>query len=127
MAMITDRSAHGFLRSYLRPSRVSFCAVAGSAVRDLVMRLLDWHEGGARQVWCRLHMTIAGRVARQTFDLKVLTGLEGSEHLYGQEPEITQLARYCRAPCIAARRQRRVIERRYSRAQPQHQTPERLQ
>ena len=124
MAMITDRSAHGFLRSYLRPSRVSFWAVAGSAVRDLVMRLLDWHERGARQGRSRLDMTIAGRVARQTFDLK---GVDGSERLHGQEPEIIQLARYCRAPCIAARRQRRVIERRYSRAQPQHQTPERLQ
>ena len=127
MAMITDRSAHGFLRSYLRPSRLSFWAVAGSAVRDLVMRLRGWQEHGPEQGWSRLDTTIAGRIARQIFDLQVLTGPDGSDRPHGQEPEIIQLARYCRAPWIAARRQRRVIERRYSRAQPQHQTPERLQ
>jgi uncharacterized protein YjiS (DUF1127 family) len=44
MAMITDRIAYGFLRSYQRPSRVSFWAVAASAVGDLVTRLLGWQE-----------------------------------------------------------------------------------
>jgi uncharacterized protein YjiS (DUF1127 family) len=44
MAMITDQIAYGLLRSYLRSSRISFWAVAGSAVGDLVTRLLDWQE-----------------------------------------------------------------------------------
>jgi uncharacterized protein YjiS (DUF1127 family) len=42
--MITHRIAHGFLRSYLRPSQASFWAVAGTAVGNLVRRLLDWQE-----------------------------------------------------------------------------------
>ena len=42
MAMITDRSAHGFLRNYLRSSHVSFWVVAGTAVGNLVTRPLDW-------------------------------------------------------------------------------------
>ena len=41
MAMITDRSAHGFLRSYLCSSQASYWVVAGTAVGNLVTRLLD--------------------------------------------------------------------------------------
>jgi uncharacterized protein YjiS (DUF1127 family) len=44
MAMTTDRIAYGFLRSYLRLSRLSFWAVAGSAVGNPITRLLDWQE-----------------------------------------------------------------------------------
>ena len=42
MAMITDRSAHGFLRSYLCSSQASYWVVAGTAVGNLVTRPLDW-------------------------------------------------------------------------------------
>jgi uncharacterized protein YjiS (DUF1127 family) len=42
MAMLTDRIAHGFLASRLRSSQASFRA--GTAVGNLVARLLDWQE-----------------------------------------------------------------------------------
>ena len=44
MAMITDRSAHGFLRSYLCSSQASYWVVAGTAVGNLLTRLLDWQD-----------------------------------------------------------------------------------
>ena len=44
MAMITDQMAHGFLRNYRRSSQASFWAMAGTAVGNLVTRLLDWQE-----------------------------------------------------------------------------------
>ena len=44
MAMITDRAAHSLLGSCLRSSQASFWAMAGTAVGNLVTRLLDWQE-----------------------------------------------------------------------------------
>ena len=43
MAMITNRSAHGFLRSYLCSSQ-AYWVVAGTAVGNLVARLLDCQD-----------------------------------------------------------------------------------
>ena len=44
MAMITDRSAHGFPRGYLCSPQALFWVVAGTAVGNLVTRLMDCQD-----------------------------------------------------------------------------------